>query len=510
MVVTESNMLEIHMLRSALADTSLNNLSRFKSFAQDLEQTTKERLTAPQIYGEREFQEWRDIGGATLSNNPTLTVSMAQHQTVLPVYMAAESGLPSLNQLSVAVNGNGTVTSTPSGIDCGSVCEAEFDADTPVTLTATPASGSTFTGWSGACTGMTTCVVTLDQALSAAATFSADTALSARERYALTFMQALAGDDATLNENLQAIFVRILARQLDEDVTGRVTESGAFAQLVQVFTFVASPLSQRPSSPLAYDSERLQAARDAAEAATAVATTRRSTHGYLPSVELPPTHDRLWDDSERYRIYIGTDQQIYQDDLWNETTTRLTQTASGQSGNGPSSHLIVAGDWVIYHTQATNLGEGPGLYRQHLYTGQRELIGRDRWGQPDPQASHPAASADGELIAYQRPDEQGRQHIYLTDTLSVERISLHADVELGLLDHCCVALSHDGQFIAYREQGIHGSEWLHILDRDTEQFTRLPWPEGLDQAPQFSLDSRRQLMGINDDHEIEINNPLSP
>jgi hypothetical protein len=111
-------------------------------------------LTAPHIYGEREFQEWRDIGGATLSNNPTLTVSMAQHQTVLPVYMATESGLPSLNQLSVAVNGNGTVTSTPSGIDCGSVCEAEFDADTPVTLTATPASGSTFTGWSGACSGM--------------------------------------------------------------------------------------------------------------------------------------------------------------------------------------------------------------------------------------------------------------------------------------------------------------------------------------------------------------------
>ena len=164
---------------------------------------------------------------------------------------------------------------------------------------------------------------------------------------------------------------------------------------------------------------------------------------------------------------------------------------------------------MIYHTQATNLGEGPGLYRQHLYTGQRELIGRDRWGQPDPQASHPAASADGELIAYQRPEEYGRQHIYLTDTLSVERISLHADATLGLLDHCCVALSDDGQFIAYREQGIHGSEWLHILDRDTEQFTRLPWPEGLDQAPQFSLDSR-QLMGINDDHEIEINNPLSP
>jgi len=204
-----------------------------------------------------------------------------------------------------------------------------------------------------------------------------------------------------------------------------------------------------------------------------------------------------WDGSERYQIYIGTDQQIYHDDLWLNTTTRLTQTASGQPGNGPSTQLLVAGDWVIYHTQATNLGpEGAGLYRQHLYNGQRELIGRDRWGQPDPQASHPAATADGELIAYQRPDEYDRQHIYLTDTLSIERISLHADASLGLLDHCCVALSANGQFIVYQEQGSQGLAWLHILDRDTEHFTRIPWPEELEHAPQFREDDA-QLWWIN-------------
>ena len=48
-----------------------------------------------------------------------------------------------------AGTGEGTVTSTPAGIDCGSTCSAPFDENTAVTLTATPTTGSIFTGWSG-------------------------------------------------------------------------------------------------------------------------------------------------------------------------------------------------------------------------------------------------------------------------------------------------------------------------------------------------------------------------
>jgi hypothetical protein len=55
--------------------------------------------------------------------------------------------------LTLAVNkagtGNGTVTSEPLGIDCGGTCQASFSSGTSVTLTATPAQGSTFAGWSG-------------------------------------------------------------------------------------------------------------------------------------------------------------------------------------------------------------------------------------------------------------------------------------------------------------------------------------------------------------------------
>ena len=72
-----------------------------------------------------------------------------------------------------AGTGSGTITSTPAGINCGVDCSESYAHDTVVTLTATPATGSTFTEWSGACSGMT-CVVTMSGAMSATATFTLD------------------------------------------------------------------------------------------------------------------------------------------------------------------------------------------------------------------------------------------------------------------------------------------------------------------------------------------------
>jgi hypothetical protein len=68
--------------------------------------------------------------------------------------------------------GTGWVTSSPAAIDCGSTCSASFTHGTSVTLTPTAASGSTFAGWSGACSGTGTCTLTMDQNRSATATFA--------------------------------------------------------------------------------------------------------------------------------------------------------------------------------------------------------------------------------------------------------------------------------------------------------------------------------------------------
>jgi hypothetical protein len=74
--------------------------------------------------------------------------------------------------VSKAGTGSGTVTSSPAGIDCGSTCSASFNSGTVVTLTASPTGGSSFGGWSGACTGTGSCQVTMNQAQSVTATFN--------------------------------------------------------------------------------------------------------------------------------------------------------------------------------------------------------------------------------------------------------------------------------------------------------------------------------------------------
>lgn len=68
--------------------------------------------------------------------------------------------------------GSGAITSDPAGINCGTDCSATFVDGTSVTLTATPAAGSTFTGWTGACTGTGTCTVTLAAAATVGAQFT--------------------------------------------------------------------------------------------------------------------------------------------------------------------------------------------------------------------------------------------------------------------------------------------------------------------------------------------------
>ena len=67
--------------------------------------------------------------------------------------------------------GSGTVTSTPAGINCGSTCSSAYASGTQVTLVAQAASGSTFTGWGGACAGTGNCVVSMSAARSVVANF---------------------------------------------------------------------------------------------------------------------------------------------------------------------------------------------------------------------------------------------------------------------------------------------------------------------------------------------------
>jgi hypothetical protein len=120
----------------------------------------------------------------TTNNNTVQTTTAALTVNVLN---------PPINYtLSVSVSGNGTVSSSPSGINCGSVCTMNYSGGTPVLLTATPADGATFNGWGGACTGNGSCLVTMNSLESVTAIFSA----SAPSPSARTWVSATLGSDS--------------------------------------------------------------------------------------------------------------------------------------------------------------------------------------------------------------------------------------------------------------------------------------------------------------------------
>jgi 6-phosphogluconolactonase (cycloisomerase 2 family) len=76
-------------------------------------------------------------------------------------------------------SGSGSVTSGDESIDCPDTCSNSYSEGTSVTLTETPAAGSTFTGWGGACSGTgTTCQVSMYSDTDVTATFTATATLT--------------------------------------------------------------------------------------------------------------------------------------------------------------------------------------------------------------------------------------------------------------------------------------------------------------------------------------------
>lgn len=88
---------------------------------------------------------------------------------------AAQPPLPPVNhvlEISRAGTGSGRVTSV-TGIDCGLTCSPQFESGTTVELSAVADPGSTFAGWSGACSGTAGCSIAMANDASVVATFDA-------------------------------------------------------------------------------------------------------------------------------------------------------------------------------------------------------------------------------------------------------------------------------------------------------------------------------------------------
>jgi hypothetical protein len=122
-------------------------------------------------------------------------VTMSEAESVTASFTLEEgTPPPSEFQLTVFTTGlgSGTVSSSPSGVACGSTCAAKFQTGALVTLTPAAAAGSEFTGWSGVCVGTGACAVTMSEARSVSASFEPE-APPPPARYKLTIVKAGSG-----------------------------------------------------------------------------------------------------------------------------------------------------------------------------------------------------------------------------------------------------------------------------------------------------------------------------
>ncbi len=114
------------------------------------------------------FKSWT---GCDSSSGNTCNVTMDKAKSVTATFVIANPVKLTVTRVRQN-NGDGTVTSSPDGIVCGSTCSTFYATGTQVTLTASAGAGSIFASWSG-CASFpgTTCTIIMDRAKVVKATF---------------------------------------------------------------------------------------------------------------------------------------------------------------------------------------------------------------------------------------------------------------------------------------------------------------------------------------------------
>jgi len=102
----------------------------------------------------------------TCNGTGNCTIAINDNKTVTANFLIGYS----LN-ISKSGTGSGTITSSPSGINCGTSCSKDFIAGTLITLSASATSGSNFIGWSSPCSGIDKCILVMDSNKSVSAAF---------------------------------------------------------------------------------------------------------------------------------------------------------------------------------------------------------------------------------------------------------------------------------------------------------------------------------------------------
>lgn len=157
--------------------------------------------------------------------------------------------------LSITVSGGGSVAGTPAATSCSSgTCSSVQPSGTQVSLTATPRSGWTFAGWSGACSGTGTCSLTLTASRAVTATFTAAVPPGANV-LALSVNGVACGTGAGAYVNKPCVRVTVCQPGTGtcQQVDDVLLDTGSYGLRIfkQVLTAVSLPLSANGSGTLA-------------------------------------------------------------------------------------------------------------------------------------------------------------------------------------------------------------------------------------------------------------------
>ncbi|MBV1911063.1 MAG: hypothetical protein KUG78_17320 [Kangiellaceae bacterium] len=147
--------LSVSIEGSGLINSSPSGIQCDTDCSKDYEEGTQITLTATASNGYI-FKNWT----GNCSGQETCTVMMNAAIHVQAIFEQVET---EFYDLSVTINGAGTVVSSPVGVNCTVSCTELFSANSQVSLTASATEGYEFVGWSGNCSGIGLCNIVTSQ-----------------------------------------------------------------------------------------------------------------------------------------------------------------------------------------------------------------------------------------------------------------------------------------------------------------------------------------------------------
>ncbi len=336
------------------------------------------------------------LAGSFSSGNPRFGTTTLSHGAGNAWYVTSQQ--PPVALTITPVTGTGTITSSPSGINCGSTCTGYYASNASVTLTATPGSGYEFTSWSGDCISATaTATVTMGTPQTCSATFTvtgggpnppnppgptpnptpAPAPLPAFVN-STNPPPALIGADTTGSGQGTLSFAASFSDPATLSFTASQTSGAA---LPAWLTFDPATVSFNYDVPLPPDLPIQPTADLSSDAAARAARAGRSivntVYPLAVRVQTIPVSLTATGNGQSYTATINMDFYAPRAPV---AITAVSYGATGASGNAASGRPALSwdGGQLVFQTGATNINPATGSYssiaRYHGLSGRRDLL----------------------------------------------------------------------------------------------------------------------------------------